>query len=109
MHLIPETENLGSASDILKQTEAHYARAIAALDELVKRVERGDIVPKKDAQEAATDLRKAMQTFFDERKRVEEQFRRDSGIVHAVALDFDRARAEIGSRLARLRERGRAE
>jgi hypothetical protein len=100
----PETEAPGSASDILKQTEAHYARAIAALDELVRRVEQGDIIPKTDAQQTATDLRKAMQTFFDERKRVEEQFRRDSGVVHAVALDFDRARAEIGSRLARLRK-----
>jgi hypothetical protein len=45
-----------------------------------------------------------MQTFFDERKKVEEQFRRDPGVVHAVALDFDRARAEIGGRLARLRK-----
>jgi hypothetical protein len=99
----PEIEITGSASDILKQTEAHYARAIAALDELVRRVERGDIIPKTDAQQTATDLRKAMQTFFDERKKVEEQFRRDTGVVHAVALDFDRARAEIGSRLARLR------
>ena len=101
----PEIETAGSSSDILKQTEAHYARAIAALDNLVRRVEQGDIIAKTDAQQTATDLRKAMQTFFDERKKVEEQFRRDTGVVHAVALDFDRARAEIGSRLARLRGR----
>jgi predicted nucleic acid-binding Zn-ribbon protein len=100
----PETEDLGSASDILKQTEAHYTRAISALDELVRRIEQGDIVANREAQETATDLRKAMQTFFDERKKVEEQFRRDPGVVHAVALDFDRARAEIGGRLARLRK-----
>ena len=109
MQPTPSIDNEGSVSDILRETEAHYTRAIRALGELVQRVESGELVGKNEAQQTASDLRKAMQTYFDERKKVEEQHRRNTGIVHAFALDFDAARNEIGSRLARLRKHRSAE
>ncbi|MBM9595216.1 hypothetical protein [Roseitranquillus sediminis] len=105
----PSFGSEGSASDILRQTEAHYERAIQALGALIQRIESGDLGARTEVQQTATDVRKAMQTFFDERKKIEDQLRRDTGVVHAVALDFNAARDEIGRRLDRLRAARAAE
>ena len=60
MQPTPSIESEGSASDILRETEAHYQRAIRALGDLVQRVESGELVSKNEAQQTASDLRKAM-------------------------------------------------
>ena len=105
----PSFGSEGSASEILKQTEAHYERAIQALGALIVRIESGEMGGKTEVQQTAQDVRKAMQTFFDERKKIEDQLRRDAGVVHSVALDFNAARDEIGRRLDRLRAAKAAE
>ena len=102
--ILPEGENSEeSSSKVLKEAEAHFDRAIAALGELLTRLEAGEIKSKTDTATTITDARRAMQTLFDERKKVEEQRRRSAGVVHDYALDFDAARDEIRGRLDRLR------
>lgn len=102
--ILPEGENPEeSSSNVLKEAEAHFDRAITALGELLTRLESGDIKSKADTAATITDARRAMQTLFDERKKVEEQRRRSAGVVHYYALDFDAARDEIRGRLDRLR------
>ena len=99
----------GSASDILKETQAHFSRAIYALNALLERIEGGEIGARNEAVQTAQDVRKAMQTFFDERKKIEDQLRKNAGVVHDFALDFEAARDEIGRRLDRLRAAQRSE
>lgn len=93
----------GSSSKVLKEAEAHFDRAIAALGDLLTRLEAGEVKSKTDTATTITDARRAMQTLFDERKKVEEQLRRNAGVAHEYALDFDAARLEIRGRLDRLR------
>ena len=92
-----------SAAKVLKEAEAHFDRAITALGELLNRLEAGEIKTKTETSATITDARRAMQTLFDERKKVEEQRRKSAGVVHDYALDFDAARDEIRVRLDRLR------
>lgn len=96
-------ESEGPATDVLKEVQAHYTRAIQALNELIDQISQGELGNPREATVTISDARRAMQTFFDERKKVEEQLRRNTGVVHGNAIDFDAARVEIGRRLDRLR------
>ncbi len=89
---MPETSSAelrGSASDVLSEVQAHYTRAIQALNELIHRIQDGELGSQREMALTVTDARRAMQTFFDERKKIEDQLRRDSGVVHGHAIDFE--------------------
>ena len=96
-------ESDASAGKVLVEVQAHYTRAIQALNELIDRIQNGELAPNREMSMTVTDARRAMQTFFDERKKIEDQLRRDTGVVHGHAIDFESARVEIGRRLDRLR------
>ena len=96
-------ESEGSAFDVLSEVQAHYTRAIQALNDLIDRIEVGELGSQRETALTVTDARRAMQTFFDERKKIEDQLRRDTGVVHGYAIDFVSARDEIGRRLDRIR------
>ena len=60
----------------------------------------------KAAAQAVKDLKAAFQMVMDERTRIEKLRKQIAGVVHDYAIDFDAARAEIGRRLACLRDAG---
>ncbi|WP_235008554.1 hypothetical protein [Candidatus Halocynthiibacter alkanivorans] len=87
---------------LLEATRQHLDRAIRAFQHITAQVEAGHLVPSAEARKVIADLQNATQTAFDERKRLEEQLRKQAGVVHDYALDFDQARDEVRRRLARL-------
>lgn len=72
---------------------------------VIHRIKAGDLDMKSTVQ-AARDMRQALMMVLEERSRVARLHKQEAGIVHGYALDFDAARAEIGRRLARLRDDG---
>lgn len=104
MALIRPLRDKGNATDLLEVALAHYEDALESLN-IVRLYlkEGGGDLPASEITRAASDFRKATQTLFDERKRLEDQCRREAGIVHDVGLDLAEARDEIGRKLDRLR------
>lgn len=102
MTLVTPIEDIGNAESLLLVAEKQVERLIGAVQSTIETNEAGEIDPK-EAVGLTKDLSKALQTLFEERSRVEKLRKQKSGIVHDFALDFDRARLDIGSRLARLR------
>ncbi|MEY8098445.1 hypothetical protein AB9F29_13625 [Falsihalocynthiibacter sp. S25ZX9] len=103
MTLITPIEDIGSAESLLSVAEKQVQRLIGAVEGVLQTNETSQDLDTKEAVALSKDLSKALQTLFEERSRVEKLRKQKSGIVHDFALDFDRARLDIGSRLARLR------
>lgn len=93
----------GHPADLLAEAEAHYEDALEAVRALKARLAEGAEPPSAEISRIAQDYRRATQTLFDERKRLDDQRKREAGVVHDYALDLDAARAEIGRKLDRLR------
>lgn len=103
MALITPFRDEGTAAGLLEVASAHYEDALEALEIVKLYLKEGSDLSSAEIARAAADLRKATQTLFDERKRLEDQRRKEAGVVHDFGLDFDAARNEIGRRLDRLR------
>lgn len=81
----------------------HFARVLKALNGALDELEAGEVGATGEVRGTAIELRKAVQTVFDERKRVDGlsgQDRRGS-----EPLDLDAARAALKRKLDRLAER----
>lgn len=104
MALIRPSEDEGTAAESLEMAERHFQDALEALDIAKRHLQDGADPRAAEIARAASDLRKATQTLFDERKKVEQQRRRDARIDADFGFDFDDARTEIGRRLDRLRD-----
>lgn len=103
MALITPFRTEGTAAGLLEVANAHYEDALEAMQIVKLYLKEGSDLAPTEIARAAADLRKATQTLFDERKRLEDQRRKEAGVVHDFGLDFDAARDEIGGRLDRLR------
>ena len=103
MALITPFRDEGTATELLEVANTHFEDALQSMQIVRLYLKEGtDLAPAEIAR-AAADFRKATQTLFDERKRVEEQRRKEAGVVLDFGLDLDAARDEIGRRLDRLR------
>ena len=101
------TEDAGSAEDFLTVAEGVYREAAMDLYRTIAAVRAGEFSEIKAAQSAVRDLRAAALHVLDERNKVDKLRKQIAGQVGAGgALDFDGARAEIGRRLACLRDAG---
>ncbi|WP_097029523.1 hypothetical protein [Cereibacter ovatus] len=98
--------NTPSPVDLLAETEELYREAAEDLVRARRKLSEGRVEEVKAAVQAVKDLKAALQLVMDERARIEKLRRTAGGIVHDFALDFDTARAEVGRRLARLRDAG---
>jgi hypothetical protein len=103
MALIRPFRDEGTATELLKVANEHYEDALEALQIVKLYLKEGTELSSAEIARTAADFRKATQTLFDERKRLEDQRRKEAGVVHDFGLDFDAARDEIGGRLDRLR------
>lgn len=90
--------------DLLEETEELYRDIAGELALAMKGVRQGEMKDAKAAAQAVKDLRTAFQMVMEERARVEKLRRQVAGVGAGSELDLDAARAEIGRRLACLRD-----
>ena len=94
-------------ADVLALAEALYRDAAVELHRVIEALRAGEFSEIKAAHTAIRDLRATALHVLDERGKVDKlrkQIADQVGI--GGALDFDGARAEIGRRLACLRDAG---
>jgi hypothetical protein len=93
--------------DILAATEWFYREAVMELYRTISAIRAGEFTEVRSAQTAIRDLRATALQVLEERGKVDKLRKQIAGQVGAGgALDFDGARAEIGRRLACLRDAG---
>lgn len=103
MTVIKLSDQDGQAAAFLADAEAEYREALEEFRAMRREIGSGQRLPETELRKAASGLRAAIQTVLAERKRIEELRRKELGIVHGYAIDFDAARREIVRRLDRLR------
>ena len=91
------------AAEGLAEAQAMFNSARRQLFGIIQDVEEGNGSQVKRLQPLLAELRRATWTIHEERKKADEERKRELGIVHGYALDFDAARDEIKRRMARLR------
>ena len=96
-------EGQEAASDkIFQLAVGQFERVLMDLDATLKALEtQADVTADTKAQ--AIDLRKTIQTVFEERHRLDKILEKNAGAHGGTGYDLDAARSEIGRRLARLR------
>ena len=87
------------AEGLLKETAEEIAR-------LIQGAKRGELGEVRAIGTQVKELRAVFQLVQEERSRIEKLRKHVAGLVGAGELDFQSARDEIGSRLARLRDGG---
>ncbi len=92
--------------DLLAVTEGMFREAAEDLARARQKLRAGGVDEVKAATGAVRDLKVAFELVMQERARIEKLRKQVAGVVHDHALDLDAARAEIGRRLACLRDAG---
>jgi ABC-type phosphate transport system auxiliary subunit len=93
--------------DVLAVAEAMYREAAVELLRTIDAIRGGAFGEVKSAQAAIRDLRATASQVLEERGRIDKLRKQLAGQVGSGgAIDFDAARAEIGRRLACLRNAG---
>lgn len=103
MSLITPLGSPAAQDDILAAANEHLERLIRTVRALTNQLEAGEFKDLAETTKTVRDAGAALQIAFRERENVEKLRRRDAGIVHDFAVDFDAARDEIGRRLDCLR------
>ena len=97
-------------ADVLDVTEGLYREAAMELYRTITALRAGEFSEVKSAQTAIRDLRATALQVLEERGKVDKLRKQIAGQIGAGGtLDFDGARAEIGRRLACLRDSGSGE
>lgn len=86
---------------MLDIAESNVMRTLRTLDSVITEIEENRHDTQGKAKTTVADLRRAIQTVFDERTRIAKLHGQDDA-EHGIA-DLDTARAEIRGRLSRLR------
>ncbi len=93
--------------DVLGVAEGLYRHAAEELYRTITAIRAGQMTEVKAAQTAVRELRATALHVLEERSKVDKLRKQIAGQVGTGgALDFDGARAEIGRRLACLRDAG---
>ena len=92
--------------DFITEIDGLYRDAAEQLFTALRAVKKGKVDDVKVAAQAVKDLKQAIDWAMDERNRVDKLRKQVAGAVGACDLDFAGARAEIGRRLACLRDAG---
>ena len=101
------TGDAATPEELLEATEELYDLAVMELHRTIGAIRAGEFNEVKAAQTAIRDLRATALAVLQERGKVDQLRKQIAGHVGAGgALDLDEARAEIGRRLACLRNAG---
>ncbi|SLN21630.1 hypothetical protein PSA7680_00808 [Pseudoruegeria aquimaris] len=103
MSLITPFGGRSAQDEILAAANEHLERLIRTVRLLTNQLEAGEFKDLAETTKVVRDAGAALQIAFRERENVEKLRRKDAGIVHDYAIDFDAARDEIGRRLDCLR------
>ncbi|MEE9389334.1 MAG: hypothetical protein V3U96_12075 [Paracoccaceae bacterium] len=103
MTLIKPDGNDGTARDILEAAAEQFQRAIKAFQNITNRIEAGEENPSPETEKLVRQFGALTTVLFKEKQRIEDSIRKDAGIIHDYAIDFDGARKEIQCRMACLR------
>ncbi|WP_199221354.1 hypothetical protein [Maritimibacter sp. 55A14] len=91
---------------LLQAAREQFERTRRQLRDVLARIEAGEAAAVAQLETARQQLSKSLTNAIQEESRFEEFCKAERGAVHGHAIDFDAARAEIGRRLARLRDSG---
>ncbi len=91
------------ADDCVTAAEELFQEAIQAVADIKEKIRQDDAEALPDLKAAVPNATQATKLLLQEKGRVYELHKKQTGVVHDYAIDFDAARAEIGRRLARLR------
>ena len=101
------TGDVPTPEDVLGRAERLYGMAVVELERTIDAINAGEFNEVKAAQTAIRELRATALTVLQERGKVDQLRKQIAGHIGAGgALDLDEARAEIGRRLACLRNAG---
>ncbi len=103
---IKVTVGEGEPVDLADFTESLFRSYAEDIDRVLRKIERGEFDELKVLPGQVKQLREVYQLVQEERGRVEKLRKQVAGIVGTGTIDFQSARDEIGSRLARLRDAG---
>jgi hypothetical protein len=96
----------GDLVDLAEFTEELLKDIAEEIARLLEKAKRGEFDELRALPGYVRQLREVFQLVQEERSRVEKLRKQVAGIVGTGELDFQSARDEIGSRLARLRDAG---
>jgi len=103
MILITPDEGPTGLTTSISSLERQLADMRAELEVIYERIKSGDFGELKNATRATTEIRQWLKIALEAEVQLARRNKREKGIAHDFALDFDAARAAIGSRLDRLR------
>lgn len=98
-----DTGTEAGSAEMLDLARRNVARLLRELDAVLSGLESGQDGAALAAKTVAVDLRKAIQTVFDERVRLEKLYETEWLGTEGGGLDLDAARDEVGRRLTCLR------
>ena len=107
-HMLEEREGASPTDeDVLAVAEAMYREAAVELHRTIRAIRSGEFGEVKAAHTAISALRATASAVLEERGKIDKLRKHAAGQVGpGGAIDFDAARAEIGRRLACLRDAG---
>ncbi|WP_424942897.1 hypothetical protein [Aliiroseovarius crassostreae] len=97
-------ESDADAAEYLRIADGLFHRVVKELERQLQASETGDGNGECGLAKTSAELRKAMQTVFDERKRIEQSGNTALQGGGGASLNLAQAREEIGRRLACLRD-----
>ena len=90
---------------MISATETLYQDLAEEIVQALAKLKAGEWDPKGTTH-SVKEMRSTLRLVLEERMKIAELGKRGAGAAYDYALDFDAARAEIGRRLARLRDAG---
>lgn len=97
----------GDLDDVcVAAAERLFEETIEAVSEIKDKIKRRELAALPELKTAVPNAVQATKLLLQEKGRVCELHKKRAGVAHDYAIDFDAARAEIGRRLACLREAG---
>lgn len=104
MALITPNQDVARLEEDLEVVRECLGEFEAALRDLKQRVQNGDIGTLKDVSKTLAEIRGWMKLAMETEAHLAEYARREAAIDGAYGLDLDKARFEVGCRLAQLRK-----
>ena len=104
MALITPNQDVARLEEDLEVVREFLGEFEAALRDLKQRVQNGDIGTLKDVSKTLAEIRGWMKLAMETEAHLAEYARREAAIDGAYGLDLDKARFEVGCRLAQLRK-----
>ena len=106
MILITPDEGPTGLTTSISSLERQLADMRTELEVIYERIKSGDFGELNNATKATAEIRQWLKIALEAEVQLERRRKRDKGIVHDFALDFEEARDSIRGRLDRLRRAG---